>query len=254
MILLSIETKPQKEITLSEFIYRYIDGKEICYVGITNNVTTRYSVHLSSSHWCNSGLTYEICEMPDRSTAKMLETYLIKKLSPKNNTAENNGADVGFLRLDEAKIQWVNYFDYIKTQKAEQETSIEKTKTQKTKKNKKQTDVDFLDSECEEKRKAFLLMLRNNKHHKELSYRTEYGNIRVEFGSGLAYKDLKDKLQCTIMTKRTIINVLEGYMYDCDSETLRMTFCDCCDFDGLAGKVYDETMVEIKTILGLDRI
>ena len=77
------------------YVYRYINGHETVYVGITNNMQRRVSQHKADKL---AGLSeIEFFAVQTRTDAEILETYLINQYKPVLNISKKEKGEVSFL-------------------------------------------------------------------------------------------------------------------------------------------------------------
>lgn len=77
------------------YVYRYVNGHETVYVGITNNMQRRVSQHKADKL---AGLSeIEFFAVQTRADAEILETYLINQYKPVLNISKKEKGEVSFL-------------------------------------------------------------------------------------------------------------------------------------------------------------
>jgi len=149
------------------YIYKHLNkDNEVIYVGLTTNMKTRQSNHLSTSDWKNEIDRIEYCDAKNEKTMKNLEIYFINKLMPKYNKKDKTGDDVSW--MDGAVKEFKFYQYWIKLYFDNKVNDYDKIKT----------DIDKI------KKDRDVLKVENLKHiKKEIKRSIQKKRIKIEINT-----------------------------------------------------------------------
>ena len=112
------------------YIYRYVDKntKEIMYIGKTGRLTVeeRINQHITDNIgvWAkNNPHTIEFIELPKEEDMNYIESYLIRKYTPKCNIMLMDG-DLPPFKIEIDENLWKSYEDYIEEKKHHNENMM----------------------------------------------------------------------------------------------------------------------------------
>lgn len=88
------------------YVYRFIEGKEVVYIGKTNDIYLRMSQHSRNKEWITKNTMVEYITFKTKTEMDIYELYYISKWQPKHNT-KSKREEIMELVLDE--FTWIRF-------------------------------------------------------------------------------------------------------------------------------------------------